>query len=55
MTELTGMIERRERLALREKVEGEEDSDTHGRCKKIDWIENVFARPNGLPKNAERR
>ena len=52
--EVEEMIERRERLALRNKVESEQHllGDTR-------WIEvrhrneNIFARPNGLGENAE--
>ena len=47
------MIELRERLALRNKAKEEE---TPGGIQGVDSRsrnENVFARPNGLPENAE--
>ena len=44
-TEVKERIEIRERLALKNSVEGEELLEIYGTFKRRDWYENVFTRP----------
>ena len=52
-TEVEERIERRERLALRNKLKPEKDLRDLRGVKRRDRNENVFSRPNGLRQNAE--
>ena len=51
--EIEERIERRERLALRNKVESEKHFEIYRGLREGIGYENVFARPNGLRENAE--
>ena len=51
--EVEGRIERRERLALRNKVKSEKRSRDIRGIKRRARNENAFASPNGLRENAE--